>query len=117
MPGFSITLLLLPEHSTRSSPSAETLLSLLDEQPDVPGWRYAPGVVPFALDKQIHTIHKDVSQGVGQKGLPSSDPDGFINSIKAAAGALIDAEPEITKMDTIAGDGDCGLTLKVIHSL
>jgi dihydroxyacetone kinase len=34
------------------------------------------------------------------------------------------AEPEITRLDTIAGDGDCGLTLKagaeglfVIHSL
>jgi dihydroxyacetone kinase len=25
----------------------------------------------------------------------------------------VKAEPEITEMDVIAGDGDCGLTLKV----
>ncbi|TFY51867.1 hypothetical protein EVJ58_g10338 [Rhodofomes roseus] len=36
MPGFSITLLLLPDGSDSSAPSAESLLSLLDEKPDVP---------------------------------------------------------------------------------
>ncbi len=33
-------------------------------------------------------------------------------AIERAANALIAAEPEITKQDTIAGDGDAGLTLK-----
>lgn len=32
--------------------------------------------------------------------------------VRAAAQAVIAAEPEITSYDTILGDGDCGLTLK-----
>ena len=36
----------------------------------------------------------------------------FIGAIKRAAEALVAAEPEITRQDTIAGDGDAGLTLK-----
>lgn len=38
--------------------------------------------------------------------------ENFIVAVKCAAEALIAAEPEITKQDTIAGDGDAGLTLK-----
>jgi hypothetical protein len=48
----------------------------------------------------------------------------FIGAMKSGLEALMRAEPEITQLDTIAGDGDCGLTLKagaeglfVIHSL
>lgn len=40
------------------------------------------------------------------------DPQLFIAAVTAACQALIAAEPEITKYDTIAGDGDCGETLK-----
>jgi len=40
------------------------------------------------------------------------DPQFFESTIKAACSALIQAEPEITKYDTIVGDGDCGITLK-----
>jgi dihydroxyacetone kinase len=41
-----------------------------------------------------------------------NDPALFIKAVQSACQALISAEPEITKYDTIAGDGDCGLTLK-----
>eukprot|EP00594_Rhizosolenia_setigera_P011745 CAMPEP_0178964306 /NCGR_PEP_ID=MMETSP0789-20121207/15593_1 /TAXON_ID=3005 /ORGANISM="Rhizosolenia setigera, Strain CCMP 1694" /LENGTH=590 /DNA_ID=CAMNT_0020649045 /DNA_START=51 /DNA_END=1823 /DNA_ORIENTATION=+ len=33
-------------------------------------------------------------------------------AITRACNALIDAEPDLTKWDTIAGDGDCGITMK-----
>lgn len=36
----------------------------------------------------------------------------FISALEAALKSVISAEPEITKYDTIAGDGDAGLTLK-----
>ena len=36
----------------------------------------------------------------------------FRNATLAACKALVDAEPDITKYDTIAGDGDCGQCLK-----
>lgn len=34
------------------------------------------------------------------------------SAIRAAAEAVISAEPEITRCDTVLGDGDCGTTLK-----
>ena len=43
---------------------------------------------------------------------PVNNPDLFVKAVQSACQALISAEPEITKYDTIAGDGDCGLTLK-----
>lgn len=33
-------------------------------------------------------------------------------SLHTCCESLISAEPDITRYDTIAGDGDCGLTLK-----
>ena len=36
----------------------------------------------------------------------------FISAIESALKSVISAEPEITRYDTIAGDGDAGLTLK-----
>lgn len=32
--------------------------------------------------------------------------------VRSAASSVIEAEPEITRFDTILGDGDCGITLK-----
>jgi dihydroxyacetone kinase len=40
------------------------------------------------------------------------DPAQFIHTIRRACLALIDAEPEITRQDLIAGDGDAGHTLR-----
>lgn len=36
----------------------------------------------------------------------------FLSCIESALKSVISAEPEITRYDTIAGDGDAGLTLK-----
>lgn len=38
----------------------------------------------------------------------------FEKAVSAACDNVIAAEPEITKFDTIAGDGDCGLCLKAM---
>jgi dihydroxyacetone kinase len=42
----------------------------------------------------------------------AQDVQGFERAVERACNALDQAEPEITKMDTISGDGDCGLTLQ-----
>ncbi|KAF9530487.1 dihydroxyacetone kinase [Crepidotus variabilis] len=112
MPGFSITLFMLPEKNSTSSPSIDLILSLLDEETDAPGWKCTSKAVVSSLDKYSFHSKTEEHRNPGQNGLPASDPNSFIDSIKKAAQALINAEPEITKMDTIAGDGDCGLTLK-----
>lgn len=43
---------------------------------------------------------------------PAEDSKAFVEAIKRAANEVITAEPEITRQDQIAGDGDAGLTLK-----
>ena len=43
---------------------------------------------------------------------PVADGQQFLDAITRACNALIEAEPELTKQDQIAGDGDAGLTLE-----
>ena len=42
----------------------------------------------------------------------ATDSSAFLSAIQRACRALIAAEPELTKQDQIAGDGDAGLTLE-----
>lgn len=44
--------------------------------------------------------------------LTATDPKLFVAALSAAMKKVVAAEPEITRYDTIAGDGDAGLTLK-----
>jgi dihydroxyacetone kinase len=114
MPGFSITLLLLPQANDSTSPPSSLLLSLLDEGCNAPGWKWSPKRPPstpvseamFTPAKKQHTAQMVVS-----------DPKLFVSAIEKACKALITAEAEITRLDTIAGDGDCGITLKVLSCL
>ncbi|KAK0481357.1 dihydroxyacetone kinase [Armillaria novae-zelandiae] len=94
MPGFSISLVLLPREEDAGAPKASKVLSLLDAKAETPGWKWTSSSKPnvsFTLDKDLKRSSK---------------------AIKRACQAVVKEEPEITRMDTIAGDGDCGLTLK-----
>ncbi|KAL0955238.1 hypothetical protein HGRIS_004137 [Hohenbuehelia grisea] len=124
MPGFSLTLLRLSQPPTPTDNSqqpqkydSEMLLDLLDHPVVVPGWNWDVLQPPSASrNRGTHSANQDDSAeqqpSVGAK-LAASDPDGFVNAVRAACEALIVAEPELTRYDAIAGDGDCGLTLKV----
>ena len=113
MPGFSITLLQLPDGSDPSAPSADLILSLLDERPDVPGWKWASTVPPVASGEQVKQTGGTRPAAVPQAvKLQAEDTKAFNEAVQRACDAIIAAEPEITRMDNIAGDGDCGLTLK-----
>ncbi|KIP08807.1 hypothetical protein PHLGIDRAFT_116937, partial [Phlebiopsis gigantea 11061_1 CR5-6] len=48
MPGFSLTLLLLPAAADANAPDAQLLLALLDEPAAVPGWKWTVGAAPGA---------------------------------------------------------------------
>ena len=115
MPGFSITLLLLPRENESCPFDSELLISLLDQETDAPGWKWSPRLAPSAsvtstsTSTSVSTPHPHQSSTK----LVSTDPHTFTSSIERACKALIAAEPDITQMDSIAGDGDCGLTLKV----
>jgi triose/dihydroxyacetone kinase / FAD-AMP lyase (cyclizing) len=109
MPGFSISLTLLP----RSGPvDATQLVSLLDAPAQTPGWKWtapkpAPTSIPAPSDAELSK--KQVKREVT---LVAPSPEDHIATVQRICEAVVKAEPEITRMDTIAGDGDCGLTLK-----
>ncbi|KAG5645704.1 hypothetical protein DXG03_005399 [Asterophora parasitica] len=101
MPGFSITLLLLPsKDSTFTTP---LVLSLLDEQANAPGWKWHSRSPPTAqpeLTKPAPQIEKRASESP----LKAVETASFKEAVERACKAVIAAEPEITRMDTIAGD-------------
>ena len=108
MPGFSITLLLLPEEKNTS----DLILSLLDEPTETPGWKWSSCVPPAGLIFSSKTLTTVSATDSSTPPIKAPDPYAFVSAIDRACNAIIQAEPEITRMDTIAGDGDCGLTLK-----
>lgn len=113
MPGFSITLLLLPTKDEIGAPLASDILSLLDEKPDVPGWKWSSGSPPLPQSQQVFSGNPAATTTSSLEKIAVPKAAQFVETIKRAAHALINAESEITRMDSIAGDGDCGLTLKV----
>ena len=110
MPGFSLTLLLLPDAGDANAPDTDLLLSLLDEPAAVPGWKWTVGSAPS--DSIITPQAAAASTTGGTSTLKAADGAAFTSAIQRACEGLIREEPEITRMDNIAGDGDCGLTLK-----
>ncbi|WVR05765.1 dihydroxyacetone kinase [Kwoniella sp. DSM 27419] len=110
MPGFSLTLLLLPSKSDSTKYTSSQILEYLDAPASAPGWAWTsgqePGVVgQKAEEAQIAKQGKEVE-------LAPADSSAFISAIKRACKSIIEAEPELTKQDQIAGDGDAGLTLE-----
>ncbi|MBW0486208.1 hypothetical protein O181_025923 [Austropuccinia psidii MF-1] len=135
MPGFSISLFLLPRKNedvkievVGDSPliiSADVLLDLFDAPTSCSAWNSAYSSQPNfdALQPQPLQVKPENSKSQQTYSQITSDkddvgtltvgiPDTFVSAIKAACQSLIAAEPEITKYDTMVGDGDCGLTLK-----
>jgi len=110
MPGFSLTLLRLPRSANEVPTSVKEILSLLDAKPETPGWKWASPNAPSitaSVGSQFKTLKPQVS-GIKHGG----DAHKFEEIIQKACVSLVQAEPEITRLDSIAGDGDCGLTLK-----
>ncbi|GJN93409.1 hypothetical protein Rhopal_006464-T1 [Rhodotorula paludigena] len=111
LPGFSITTLLLPRDGDKYSSSQ--ILQFFDAPASAPGWRFTsqgepgiPGTTSSSASSSAPAI-----QG-GSTPLAPTDAALFEKAVVSACEALVQAEPEITRFDTIAGDGDAGLTLK-----
>jgi len=108
MPGFSLTLLLLPRSGDKYSSSQ--ILDLVDSPANAPGWAWSSKTEPGKIGAKVEETHS-VSKGK-EVDLPLADGQEFLEAIKRACYSLIEAEPELTKQDQIAGDGDAGLTLE-----
>jgi dihydroxyacetone kinase len=85
----------------------------LDAPADAPGWKWSSGSPPRVIAPAESISVAAVAAAEGNHKLKALHPQVFTTSIERACRALIAAEAEITRMDSIVGDGDCGLTLKV----
>lgn len=111
MPGFSLTLLLLPSSSSTTAPPEDVVLRLLDASTSAPGWKWTSCAPPSELPPPPAALTSERAAHHALKAR-AQDVQGFVHALERACNALDKAEPEITRMDTISGDGDCGLTLQ-----
>eukprot|EP00752_Nemacystus_decipiens_P007043 g6316.t1 len=102
-------------------------LARLDAPTDTPGWRDAHGTRSKRPPHELppyDSLPSTPTVAAGAAGSASSTSQAQIGgicpgqwvtvekAIRAVATALIASEPELTKWDCIAGDGDCGTTFK-----
>lgn len=111
MPGFSLTLLLLPSSSSTAAPSEDVILRLLDASTSAPGWKWTSCAPPSEMPPPPAALTSERAADRAMK-VRAQDVQGFVLAVERACNALDKAEPDITRMDTISGDGDCGLTLQ-----
>ncbi|KAJ6601042.1 dihydroxyacetone kinase [Mycena vulgaris] len=112
MPGFSLSLVLLPRAEDAAAPKQSVLLSLLDAPAQTPGWKWTAGAPPVTPTPLAPAAAASATKRSGGAQIAAPQPAEFLAALQRVCAALVTAEPEITRMDTIAGDGDCGLTLK-----
>ncbi|KAJ7439972.1 dihydroxyacetone kinase [Mycena latifolia] len=112
MPGFSLSLVLLPRADDAAAPKQSVLLSLLDAPAQTPGWKWTAAAPPVTPTPLAPAAAASMAKRTGGAQIAAPEPAAFLAALQRACAALVAAEPEITRMDTIAGDGDCGLTLK-----
>ncbi|KAI1191058.1 dihydroxyacetone kinase [Nemania serpens] len=106
--GFSISLLNVVDTGIKGS----TMIQLLDYPCEATGWS-AP-ISPNTWEAKNTATREDTTtfdQSVKPSGL-EADSAAFKKALTSGLEALISVEPEVTRFDTIVGDGDCGIGLK-----
>ncbi|KAH8801698.1 Dak1 domain-containing protein [Xylogone sp. PMI_703] len=106
--GFSISLL----NVVNTNLGGPSMLQLLDAPSEVTGW-----TAPISKEtwEARSTLTRDDSVGNGEEIKPSGlklDPELLKTALTAGLKRVIAAEPEVTKFDTVVGDGDAGTTLE-----
>ncbi|KAI0814667.1 Dak1 domain-containing protein [Xylaria sp. FL0064] len=106
--GFSITLL----NVVNTDIGGPSMIQLLDYPCEATGWS-AP-VSKNTWEAKNTSTREDTAtsdQGVKLSGL-KADGAAFTKALVSGLEALIAVEPEVTRFDTVVGDGDCGIGLK-----
>lgn len=106
--GFSISLLRVADTGSAGA----TMLELLDAPAEASGWSAAISSSTWAKQGQPKQKEEEMS---GEEIQPSNlrvDPTLAKSTLTTALNRIISVEPDVTKYDTIVGDGDCGIGLK-----
>jgi len=105
--GFSVSLLKLQDAGVGKS-----MLELLDAPAECSGWAAAISSDTWAKPP---TQTRGRGSGAAAENKPCGielDPAVATKALKSALERVIKAEPEVTRYDTVVGDGDCGIGLK-----
>lgn len=106
--GWSISLLRVADLDIGD---AGSVLQLYDAPAEAAGWTLSSAAACTTDDGT-----QPITEVTAQNDIVSSnlvlDPDRCAVALTAGLQALVAAEPEVTRYDTIVGDGDCGVGLK-----
>ncbi|KAI0413679.1 Dak1 domain-containing protein [Xylaria grammica] len=106
--GFSISLL----NVVNTEIGGPSMIQLLDYPSEATGWS-AP-ISKNTWEAKNTNKREDAStsdQSIRLSGL-KADSTAFTNALASGLEALISVEPEVTRFDTVVGDGDCGIGLR-----
>lgn len=106
--GFSISLL----NVVNTDIGGPSMIQLLDAPSEVTGWAAPIKKTTWeAKNSAVRDEVTDTSRAAEPSGLVT-DPAQVKKALTGALDSVISAEPEITRYDTVVGDGDCGIGLK-----
>ncbi|CAJ2507762.1 Uu.00g089480.m01.CDS01 [Anthostomella pinea] len=106
--GFSISLL----NVVNTDIGGPSMIQLLDYPCEATGW-----TAPISKNtwEVKNTNTREDTAAADESVKPSGlkiDASAFTKSLTSGLEALVEAEPEVTRYDTVVGDGDCGIGLK-----
>ncbi|OAP62986.1 dihydroxyacetone kinase [Fonsecaea erecta] len=107
--GFSASILKLED--TGLGPG-KSMLELLDAPAEAFGWAAATRTSTWEADNSATMEGHAAVTAEGKSSNLKLDPGKAHAALKAGLDKMIAAEAEVTKYDTIIGDGDCGIGLK-----
>ncbi|KAF1831425.1 dihydroxyacetone kinase [Decorospora gaudefroyi] len=106
--GFSISLLRVADTGLAGA----SMLELLDAPAEASGWSAAISSSTWTRRDEMLKSEEQVDEEQVQPSDLRVDYAQAKTTLTTALNRLIEAEPDVTRYDTIVGDGDCGIGLK-----
>ncbi|KAI2605729.1 glycerone kinase [Hypoxylon fragiforme] len=112
-PAFSVSIVNVTAAAANCSYSAEDIKGFFDVRTNT-HWESMTGSQAVRRNRQEQFVQPTVEpREVIEEGKDLRiDPARLDRMLRSACAALVKAEPDLTKWDTVMGDGDCGETLK-----
>ncbi|KPM40865.1 Dihydroxyacetone kinase [Neonectria ditissima] len=118
-PAFSVSIVNVTQAAKNCTYSTQEIKAFADMRTDT-FWESMAGAQPHAprrpRKEQFVQAPVDSKKAASSKDL-IVDPRTLESVVRTACNALVAIEPELTKWDTVMGDGDCGETVKTGASL
>ncbi|KAI1161207.1 dihydroxyacetone kinase [Nemania serpens] len=112
-PAFSVSLINVTAAARNCSYSADEIKGFFDARTDT-HWESMAGSQAKRRPRREQFVQPPASprHSIDEATDLKVDPDQLDCMLRTACNALIEAEPDLTRWDTVMGDGDCGETLK-----